>query len=140
MDAHELHRLGRCLLALSRAAIGQAGDLTLVPGQEAVLEELLRHPDSTVSEIRDRTGFTQSHVSASVAKLRAHGLLDSSPDPRDGRRTRLRVTADLRAAVLSRAGRDVTPTLTKALGAHKAEHALALLEELSQLLEAREPE
>ncbi|MEJ7629516.1 MAG: MarR family transcriptional regulator [Nocardioidaceae bacterium] len=141
MDAGELHRLGRRLLALSRATSGEAGDLALVPGQEAVLEDLLRHPDSTVSEIRDRTGFTQSHVSASVARLRDHHLIRAASDPNDGRRTRLRATEAATQAIANRAGRSIDATIaTAVVRPNQAEHVLGLLDELSQALQTQPPE
>jgi len=138
VDAGELHRLGRRLLALSRAASGQAGDLALVPGQEAVLEDLLRHPDSTVSEIRDRTGFTQSHVSASVTRLRDRGLVVAAADPTDGRRTRLRATRATTHSIGKRAGRTIDDTIATAVAEpHLAHRALELLDELARTLQPR---
>ncbi len=137
VDAGELHRLGRRLIALSRIASGQAGDLTLVPGQEAVLEDLLRHPDSTISEIRDRTGFTQSHVSASVARLRDHGLIQATADPRDGRRTRLRTAEATTHAIVKRAGRTIDDTIATTVGPNQADRVLELLDELVRTLQPR---
>lgn len=137
VDAGELHRLGRHLLALSRTVSGQAGDLTLVPGQEAVLEDLLRHPDSTVSEIRDRTGFTQSHVSASVARLRDHGLVQAAADPSDGRRTRLRTTEATTHAIINRARRTIDDTIATTVGPNQAGRVLELLDELARILQPR---
>lgn len=135
VDAGQLHRLGRRLLALSRAASGQAGDLVLVPGQEAVLEDLLRHPDSTVSDIRDRTGFTQSHVSASVARLRDYGLIRGAGDPSDGRRTRLRATGTATQAISNRAGRSIDTAITAAVATpEQAGRVLDLLDELCHAL------
>ncbi len=138
VDAGELHRLGRRLLALSRAASGQAGDLALVPGQEAVLEDLLRHPNSTVSEIRDRTGFTQSHVSASVARLRDHGLIQTAADPSDGRRTRLRTTRATTHVISKRGRRTIDDTIATAVAEpDQADRALELLDELARILQPR---
>ena len=137
VDAGELHRLGRRLLALSRTVSGQAGDLSLVPGQEAVLEDLLRHPDSTVSEIRDRTGFAQSHVSASVAQLRDHGLVQAAADPSDGRRTRLRTTEATTHAIVNRAGRTIDDTIATTVGPNQAGRVLELLDELARTLQPR---
>jgi len=135
VDAGELHRLGRRLLALSRAASSQAGDLALVPGQEAVLEDLLRHPHSTVTDIRDRTGFTQSHVSASVARLRDYGLVQAMADPSDGRRIRLHVTEGTRHAIVKRTGRTINDTIATAVVApNQAHRVVELLDELARIL------
>src|SRR3954452_16774664 len=92
VDGGQLHRLGRRLIELSRQATGEPGDLTLTPGEAAVLEDVITHPGSSVSEIAQRTSFVQSHVSASVARLAQRGVLTAGSDPTDGRRTRVQVT------------------------------------------------
>ena len=56
------------------------------PGR-LVLEDVITHPDSSISEVHQRTGFGQSHVSASVARLNERGLLVTAADPGDARRT-----------------------------------------------------
>src|SRR5205807_233426 len=55
VDGGQLHRLGRRLIELSRAVTTQGSDPALTPGELAVLEDVLRHPDSSVSEIQART-------------------------------------------------------------------------------------
>jgi DNA-binding MarR family transcriptional regulator len=60
-----------------------------------VLIDIAYHPDSSISEITERTGFPQSHVSQSVAKLRELGVLETSFDPADRRRTLVRPTPAL---------------------------------------------
>ena len=51
------------------------------------------HPDSSISEITERTGLPQSLVSMSVAKLRDLGVVQTEPDPADRRRTLVHPTA-----------------------------------------------
>ena len=53
------------------------------------------HPDSSIGEISARTGLPQSHVSQSVARLRARGALETTSDPRDGRRTLVRMAPEI---------------------------------------------
>jgi predicted transcriptional regulator len=51
------------------------------------VEDVIRHPASSISETSERTGFAQSHVSVSVARLKARGLAETETDPADGRHT-----------------------------------------------------
>jgi DNA-binding MarR family transcriptional regulator len=141
VDVSELHRLGRRLIALARSAAGaDSEERKLVPGQEAVLEDVLRNPDSTVSEIRDRTGFTQSHVSASVAQLRAWQLINAAPDPEDRRRTRLTATPAALETILDRAHREIDDAVAGLFQDQRdARRVLDLLAELSQLLGTQTP-
>jgi DNA-binding MarR family transcriptional regulator len=135
VDAGELHRLGRRLVALSRSTTDDRGDLALTAGEQAVLEDVLSHPGSSVSQIQQRTGFVQSHVSASVARLRERGLVQTGADAGDGRRTRVDPAPATTAAVGRRAGRPVLPALTEATGdPAEAARAAALLDELAPLL------
>ncbi len=135
MDAGELHRLGRRLIEISRGATGEPGDLVLTPGESAVLEDVITHPDGSVSEISARTGFVQSHVSASVARLRERGLVTTAADPADGRRTRVRATDATVRAIVRRAGRGIDGTVRDAVGdPGQARRVTALLEELAGLL------
>ncbi|NUP64957.1 MAG: MarR family transcriptional regulator, partial [Nonomuraea sp.] len=92
MNVARMRRLGRRLVELSKAAAGETKGPPLTPGEEAVFEDVLRHPGGTVGEIQARTGFVQSHVSASVARMRERGLLRTAPDPADGRRTLVTAT------------------------------------------------
>lgn len=98
-----MHRLGKRLIDLSREVTTSAGDAELTPAEIAVIEDVLKHPDSAVSEIKVRTGFAQSHVSESVARLRERGLIETPPDAADRRRTRVRLS-EAGAAGGARAG------------------------------------
>jgi DNA-binding MarR family transcriptional regulator len=135
VDAGELHQLGRRLVALSRATTDDRGDLALTAGEQAVLEDVLSHPGSSVSQIQRRTGFVQSHVSASVARLRGRGLVRTAADAADGRRTRVDPAPATTAAVVRRAARPILPALTEATAdPEQAARAAALLDELATLL------
>jgi DNA-binding MarR family transcriptional regulator len=135
MDGGQLHRLGRRLIELSRQVTGEPSDLTLTSGEAAVLEDVLTHPDSSVSEIAQRTGFVQSHVSASVARMTQRGVLATGPDPTDGRRTRVRATDQTLNAIGRRAARHIDDTLANAVtDPATTPRVTALLDELAQLL------
>ena len=134
MDGVRLHRLGKRLIDLARQVTTDAGDTELTPGEVAVLEDVLKHPGSVVTDIQARTGFAQSHVSVSVARLRERGLIVAAPDPADRRRTRLTLAEIAHRAIMRRAGRPADDTIAEAVGQDKAARVLALLEELSDLL------
>jgi DNA-binding MarR family transcriptional regulator len=135
MDGGELHRLGRRLLELSAQVTGEPGDLQLAPGELAVLEDVIRHPASSISETSKRTGFAQSHVSVSVARLKARGLAETETDPSDGRRTRVRAADGTVQAITRRAARSIEDTLGHALAdPGQARRAADLLQELAGLL------
>jgi DNA-binding transcriptional ArsR family regulator len=57
-----------------------------------VMADVFYHPDCSITEITERTGFPQSLVSTAVAKLREVGAVETRPDPSDGRRTVVRAS------------------------------------------------
>src|SRR3569833_572042 len=132
MDGVRLHRLGKRLIDLSREVTTSAGDASLTPAEIAVIEDLLKNPGSPVSEIKARTGFAQRLVSESVARLKERGLAETSPDPADRRRTRVRLSEVARQAVLARAGRPADEVIAQAVP--EPERVTALLTELADLL------
>jgi DNA-binding MarR family transcriptional regulator len=135
VDGGQLHRLGKRLIELSARVTGEAGDLVLTPGEAAVIEDVIKHPDGSISEIHQRTGFVQSHVSASVSRLRERGLVEVAADPDDGRRTRVRVVDQATQAIARRAARGIDGTIGRAVtGPDEARRVVALLEELADLL------
>jgi DNA-binding MarR family transcriptional regulator len=135
MDGGQLHRLGKRLIELSSQVTGEAGDLLLTPGEAAVLEDVIKHPASSISEIHQRTGFVQSHVSASVSRLKARGLVKAEADPSDGRRTRVRVADGAIQAITRRAARSVDQVIGRTIGEPgQARRTTELLEELADLL------
>jgi DNA-binding MarR family transcriptional regulator len=135
MDGVRLHRLGKRLIDLARQVTTDAGDTALTPGEVAVIEDVFKHPGSVVTEIQARTGFAQSHVSASVSRLRGQGLIVAVPDPADRRRTRLSVTDIANRAIMRRAGRPAGDTIAEVVGREKAERVVTLLAELEKLLD-----
>jgi DNA-binding MarR family transcriptional regulator len=135
VNGGELHRLGKRLIELSAQVTGEVGDLALTPGQAAVLEDVIRHPACSVREIQQRTGFVQSHVSASVSRLRARGLVEVETDPQDGRRIRVQIADVALRAITRRAARDVHDVISSAIDdPERARRATDLLEELAALL------
>ncbi|MGP3960455.1 MarR family winged helix-turn-helix transcriptional regulator [Nonomuraea sp. 3N208] len=134
MNIARLRRLGRRLGELAKAVDGE-GQPLLTPGEEAVFEDVLRHPGSAVGEIQARTGFAQSHVSASVARMRERGILETGPDPADGRRTQVRVADVAMHWLFRRATTPVEEVVRRAMpDPADADRAVALLKELETLL------
>src|ERR1700722_297143 len=89
MNSAALYLLGRKLMKSAEPALPAGG---LQSSVRMVVIDVAEHPDSAIGEITARTGFPQSHVSASVARLRELGAVHTTPDPADGRRTLVRIT------------------------------------------------
>jgi hypothetical protein len=141
MYASELFLLGRKLMKLGEEAIPPSARAQAAGANTSVrlvMADIAYHPGSSISEITERTGFPQSLVSLSVAKLRDFGAVVTEPDPADRRRTLARPNEE----VVQRGGTQhtavpVDETLAKAIGAEAADQlpeALAALELLGQLI------
>ncbi|WP_433632352.1 MarR family transcriptional regulator [Nocardia sp. CA-120079] len=136
MNGRQLHRLALYLADIGRQASLEPGDVVPAPGEIAVLDDVMEHPGSSVREITERTGFVQSHVSTSVARLVDRGLLSTSSDSTDRRRTLAYPTDMLRRAIARRTARPVDDALADRLGdAANATRAVELLDELFRLLQ-----
>ncbi|MER7708061.1 helix-turn-helix domain-containing protein [Kitasatospora sp. NPDC097605] len=135
MDGVQLLRLGKRLTELGREMIIDPASEHLTPGEIAVVADVYRHPQTSVRDIQVRTGFAQSHVSVSVARLRERGLLDAAADPRDGRRTLLTVSEVARRAIREHVARPAEPLIAKAVpDPERARRVTELLDELAGLL------
>ncbi|BFI95617.1 MAG: hypothetical protein RSP_11270 [Rhodanobacter sp.] len=84
--ARELRGLIGKLKRQLREKVGVEG-LTL--SQVAVLIHLERHGIATVSELARAENVRPQSMGATVAGMQAQGLVESAPDPGDGRRTLL---------------------------------------------------
>ncbi len=80
--------LGHKLMKLAELALPRG---PLRPGDRLILVDLGTHPGSSISEITERTGYPQSHVSTTVAKFRDLGVVETEIDPADRRRTLVKV-------------------------------------------------
>jgi len=96
-----------------------------------VLVDVSAHPGSSIGEITARTGFPQSHVSASVARLREQGVLETSVDAADGRRTLVSLDHSFRERLQTRAPVAIDAALA-------AELASPDREDLAQVINALE--
>jgi hypothetical protein len=120
----ELYLLGRRLMKLGVDAIPSSGFRELPASVRSVLVDALGHPGSSISDITARTGFPQSHVSASVAKLRELGALVTEADPADRRRTLVQPGAGVMQRASQRTSVPVDATIAAALGAVSAVSAV----------------
>jgi DNA-binding MarR family transcriptional regulator len=105
MDAVELYLLGRKLMKIADEALPKPPTGGPPTSVRMIVIDVAEHPDSSIGEITTRTGFPQSHVSASVARLRELGALTTWADPRDRRRTLTRLSP----GILDRAQRAAVP-------------------------------
>jgi DNA-binding MarR family transcriptional regulator len=75
------------------------GDLT--PSQTSVLMHLDRNGPTTVTALARIEGVRSQSMGATVAVLEAAGLVNGSPDPKDGRQTILSLTPACRELIRS---------------------------------------
>ncbi|MCL2419341.1 MAG: MarR family transcriptional regulator [Conexibacteraceae bacterium] len=132
MNAVELYLLGRKLMKIAEEALPKPPTGGPPTRARMVLIDIAEHPDSSVGEIASRTGFPQSHVSASVARLRELGALETSIDSRDRRRTLTRLAPGIRQRS-QRAEVPVESMLAAALGPADPVEVEAVIEALDGL-------
>ena len=137
MNGLELFLLGRKLMKLGEEAIPRSGFHRMPTSVRSVMVDAYEHPGSSVSEITARTGFPQSHVSASVNRLREAGALITITDPADRRRTLVSPNPEVRRGVPSMPWEPLDAVLARAIGTGdpgQAAEAVAALELLARLL------
>jgi DNA-binding transcriptional ArsR family regulator len=136
-----LYLLGRQLTKIADASFEQSGTDRPPLGLMLVLEDVVSHPDSSISEITGRTGFPQSHVSNAVARFRERGIVDTHADPADGRRTLVRAEAGYVRSARRRAPGPADPAIAAALasaGPKVVRDVVAALELLAEHLVPRD--
>ena len=130
MNALDLHFLGRRLMKIGEAAM-RGGDAPAVPsGLRLIVTDIAEEPGSSIGEIASRTGLPQSYVSTSVARLRDRGAVETAGDPRDGRRTLVRLSASTPARAARRGAAPVDALLTAEAGLDDPSEVVAALESL----------
>jgi DNA-binding MarR family transcriptional regulator len=134
VDALDLIVLGRQLAKTGEHALRGGSSSQTTNGRALVLRDVFANPHSSVSAITARTGLPQSYVSDSVAALRDEGILETSPDPADRRRTLAAVSPAHHRRVAERASVPVNAALAKEFGDERANEALPLLQRLAELL------
>lgn len=124
-------------MKLGEEALPPSGFRQMPTSVRSVLMDIYEHPGSSVSEITARTGFPQSHVSASVARLREVGGVITTTDPTDRRRTLAAPNPQVQRGLPSLAWEPVDAVVAKAIDSDdpgEAAKAVAALELLARLL------
>ena len=132
MNAVEVYLLGRKLMKIAEAAFAAdpAHGRGLPTSVRMVLVDISMHPESSIGEITTRTGFPQSHVSASVTRLRDEGVLKTSIDPGDGRRTLVRLAPGFSERVTRRSAIPVDKALAAEIPGANTERVAQTIEAL----------
>lgn len=112
MRASDLHRLARTLRDIALEATRNTGADRVNAGELAVLEDIARHPGSTIRDVTERTGLAQSLVSRIVHATAREGALTVTPDEHDRRKVRVELSKSTREAILQRANRSLDTALT----------------------------
>jgi DNA-binding MarR family transcriptional regulator len=139
VNGFDLYLLGRRLMKLGEEATPRAGFHRLPTSMQMVLVDVSEHPDSSISQIADRTGFPQSLVSGAVARLRDGGALETSTDPVDRRRTLVRPSADIPARQAKVPTTPVEDVIGPALGIHDPDDLAAVIAMLESLARRFDP-
>lgn len=142
MDALDLIMLGRQLTRIGEETMRASRALALPTGPTLVLRDVLAHPDSSIGEVTARTGLPQSYASESVARLREKGMVETTPDPADGRKTLVRLSSKHMRDVAKKGAVSVDAELADALGERnpaKLKSILSSLTDLSERLRPTEP-
>ncbi|GGM68809.1 hypothetical protein GCM10007977_083150 [Dactylosporangium sucinum] len=122
-------------MKIGGSALPTAGGASLPASVRSVLVDIVQHPGSSIGEITARTGFPQSHVSASIAKLIESGDVVTDVDPADRRRTRATVNPGAAGALLVVTDTPVDDAVAEALPDPAAlPEVLAALETLARHL------
>ncbi len=116
MNGVQLFLLGRQLMKLGQESMPRAGFPKLPASVQSILIDALEHPYSTVGDITRRTGFPQSHVSVSIARLQKGGALVTEVDPIDRRRTLVRPASGVIEGVAERVSVPIDAALSRAIG------------------------
>lgn len=94
MDEDSVGRaLARAAMAHRARAAVMLHSVGLHPGQEFLLATLDDHGPCAIGELADHLGVEQPTITKMVRRLEPSGYVERGPDPGDGRRTLVSVTA-----------------------------------------------
>ena len=139
MNTGELFILSRRLMKVAEDHLPMGPKGWANTSTRLILIDVAANSGTSISEIVVRTGFPQSLVSSTVARLKEIGVVDSQPDPADRRRTLVTVTpmANDRARNNPAAAAPMERTLADAMpgaSAHEVAEVVAALELLARHL------
>ncbi|WP_434619473.1 MarR family winged helix-turn-helix transcriptional regulator [Arthrobacter sp. A5] len=132
MRVADLHRLARALREIALLATENIGSDAVNAGELAVIEDIARYPDSTVSDVTKRTGLAQSLVSRIVRVMNDAGVISIRADLIDRRKNRLNIEPAARPLILTRANNTITDALIARTPRLSPEERAALEHHLSK--------
>jgi DNA-binding MarR family transcriptional regulator len=104
-DSTDLPALARDIRAvvgrMRRQLRAQAATDDFTPSQTSVLSLLLSGEKHTVTTLAQAEGVRTQSIGATIAVLQDAGVIEGHPDPDDGRRTVLSLTAEARERFLA---------------------------------------
>jgi DNA-binding MarR family transcriptional regulator len=116
LDVVALSRLARILREIALDASQDGRALPVTGGELTLIEAVARQPGSTIRELCQATGLTQSWVSTLARQLAGKGVVRLEADPADRRRTRVRLEPETARRALHEEGRrPIGDALTRAL-------------------------
>jgi DNA-binding MarR family transcriptional regulator len=130
VNALDLYLLGRRLMKLGEGAMRPPGAPPVPTGVRLIVTDIAEHPGSPIGEIARRTGLPQSHVSHSVARLRERGAVETESDPKDGRRTLVRLSQTISASAARHGAARIDARLAEAARLDDPSEVVATLEAL----------
>lgn len=128
----DLYQLGRRLTEIGFDGMG-GHEIDISPSEFLVLRDLFLNGRSSISETVARTGLAQSRVSTCARVLADRGLVTTSSDPEDGRRTLVEVTEVVRVEGGRRRGRPAVDALAGALACVEPGEQASLVAALERL-------
>lgn len=132
--------LGRRLMKLGELAMRGADAPAIPVGTRLVMGDVLAHPGSSIKQITDRTGLQQSHVSVVVAAMRERGVVETTTDPDDRRRTLVSVSDGHTRRVAAAGAAPVDEVLAVALGDPDPQAVAEVVRQLDELAGQLRPE
>lgn len=115
-----------------RAREGKSSELSLP--ERTVLARLDRHGPDTTAGLARWEEITPQSMGVTVASLESSGLIERAPDPKDGRRSILSITADGAAKIRATRGQ-LTDRLASTLGENFSVNEMRLIRAASPLIE-----
>ncbi len=133
VDALDLIVLGRRLTRIGEQMLRQSTGPSVTTGPSLVLRHVVAHPDVSINDIAEGTSLPQSYVSESVGKLAGQGVLQTTVDPNDRRRTLVRASKRHLRTLAQRGRATVDAAVIEALGPNNTDAAQEVLAALTML-------
>lgn len=94
MTLRDLYHLARMLRDITIAA-GTLTPMSVHPSEAIVFEDIVKHPNTTINQVVERTHLAQSRVSTMVNAMVTEGAVIVSADAQDQRRKVLQASPQL---------------------------------------------